>query len=66
VVGPLRFCGKTRMTPFAGKPSLRSMLIPFGLAGYVAQTGSSGWIKALGGLAALTTAMLLAGYASRR
>jgi hypothetical protein len=43
-----------------------TLLIPLGLAGYVAQTGSSGWIKALGGLAALTTALLLAGYVSRR
>jgi len=43
-----------------------TLLIPLGLAGYVAQTESSGWIKALGGLAALTTAMVLAGYVSRR
>jgi hypothetical protein len=43
-----------------------TLLIPLGLAGYVAQTESSGWIKAIGGLAALTTAMLLAGYVSRR
>jgi len=43
-----------------------TLLIPLGLAGYVAQTGSSGWIKALGGLLALTTAMLLAGYVRRR
>jgi hypothetical protein len=43
-----------------------TLLFPLGLAGYVAQTGSSGPIKALGGLAALTTAMLLAGYVSRR
>jgi hypothetical protein len=43
-----------------------TLLIPLGLAGYVAQTESSGWIKALGGLLALTTAMLLAGYVSRR
>jgi hypothetical protein len=43
-----------------------TLLIPLGLAGYVAQTESSGWIKALGGLVALTTAMLLAGYVSRR
>jgi hypothetical protein len=43
-----------------------TLLIPLGLAGYVAQTESSGWIKALGGLLALTTAMLLAGYVRRR
>jgi hypothetical protein len=43
-----------------------TLLIPLGLAGYVAQTGSAGWIKALGGLLALTTAMLLAGYVRRR
>jgi hypothetical protein len=43
-----------------------TLLIPFGLAGYVAQTGSSGWIKALGGLVALTTVMLMAGYVNRR
>jgi hypothetical protein len=43
-----------------------TLLIPLGLAGYVAQTESSGWIKALGGLVALTTAMLVAGYVSRR
>jgi hypothetical protein len=43
-----------------------TLLIPLGLAGYVAQTESSGWIKALGGLLALTTAMLLAGYVKRR
>jgi hypothetical protein len=43
-----------------------TLLIPLGLAGYVAQTESSGLIKALGGLVALTTAMLLAGYVRRR
>jgi hypothetical protein len=43
-----------------------TLLIPLGLAGYVAQTESSGSIKALGGLVALTTAMLMAGYVSRR
>jgi hypothetical protein len=43
-----------------------TLLVPLGLAGYVAQTGSAGLIKALGGLAALTTAMLLAGYVGRR
>jgi hypothetical protein len=43
-----------------------TLLFPLGLAGYVAQTESSGWIKALGGLAALSTALLLAGYVSRR
>jgi hypothetical protein len=43
-----------------------TLLIPLGLAGYVTQTESSGWIKALGGLVALTTAMLLAGYMRRR
>lgn len=43
-----------------------TLLFPLGLAGYVAQTESSGWIKALGGLAALSTALLLAGYVRRR
>jgi hypothetical protein len=43
-----------------------SLLVPFGLAGYVAQTGTSGWIKALGGLVALTTVLLMAGYVRRR
>jgi hypothetical protein len=43
-----------------------TLLIPLGLAGYVAQSGSSGWIKALGGLVALTTVLLMAGNVNRR
>lgn len=43
-----------------------SVLIPLGLAGYVSETGSSGWLKVVAGLAALVTALLLAGIVSRR
>jgi hypothetical protein len=38
-----------------------TVLIPIGLAGYVAQTESSGWLKVVAGFVALATALALAG-----
>jgi hypothetical protein len=43
-----------------------SVLIPLGLAGYVSQTGSSGWLKVMAGFAALATVLVMAGSVSRR
>jgi hypothetical protein len=43
-----------------------TVLIPLGLAGYVAQTGSSGWLKVVVGFVALATVLVMAGSVSRR
>lgn len=43
-----------------------TVLLPLGLAGYVAETGSSGWLKVVAGFLALITTLVLAGIASRR
>ena len=43
-----------------------TILIPIGLAGYVAEAESSGWLKVAVGFVALATALALAAKASRR